>query len=643
MILRVLSEWPEKENKSTVSHIEKIYHLSLSLARHVSLPVSLRQEALEFLVGMCERFPTAFRKNYYASKVFEAVFGVLSDLTVDINDLDSASLEFQQLTEEALDRLAITFGGKQIVPCALSLFQEACKEKNPHRRAAGIDMVGLICEGAKVELLPHVPLLLSSLYVYARDEYAVVRWMVVNAATQMLHDFGSEIGERHPEKLVYIVLGGLKDEEVRVRRHAAAALAILGEICPINNLSTYLGDILQQLSLMLESDTEVVVIEVLNALSAISNSCNEDFGGSYSMFMPLLLRWLDPTRNDLSNISAMQSKALECATNFLLSCLEEKRGEVERDAHLILSNLSKLELLPTSNHVDQVLETWARLFKALGSEFMPEMKNIIPLFLNCASASPTLRVLAEEEQLDNNWQVVHLRQRQVCIQTSVVEGKKMALEMLQLIVTSMGVSYEPFLEESFRIAMDAVQFLYEEGVQVKALNLCSVLFQCLHQIEQPRSQKLLDVWHKLFLVMTSGLNEHACLEHLSHKCVALNMVLPFSPELSDQQVQKIFSFFSALMLHLMTLSSERKMSRAEAMDEEELNDVLADEKRDFKIVLDAAQMVSAAITTHPMAAHKHSLLLQPLLEDMNASSWEEMRKTAVHISEQFEATKEIPF
>merc|ERR1712226_806044 len=125
-----------------------------------------------------------------------------------------------------------------------------------------------------------------------------------------------------------------------------------------------------------------------------------------------------------------------------------------------------------------MISAWARIAKALGTDFSPYLPQVMPPLLKACEIKPEISVVEEDEaaELDEEkWSLMRMPNdtTQIGIKTSGLELKSTAFGMLVCYVKEVGKSsdFQVYLEPVMKLAIESLEFYFDEDVRVHAAEI----------------------------------------------------------------------------------------------------------------------------------------------------------------------------
>lgn len=330
--------------------LQDIVNAMVQMAMTESLEAGVRSLATEFLVTVCERkdqLPQMLKRlPNFVQQIFEVLMPFLLDIedviewhqASELEDEDSGHGELYEFGQECLDRVAISFKGKAVVPVAGQMLNIWIQDQDWKKRHATLICLAQIAEGCSKVMLKEIDALTEMCLRGLSDPMAKVRWAACQAIGQMCIDLGPHLQASQHQTVVPRILGAMDDNEnPRIQAHAAAALVNFCEACELDDLAPYLDSLMEKLIQLLQCGSKVVQEGALTALASVADRAQDAFQKYYDGVMPLLRNILLSATD--KKYQMLRAKALECVS---LVGMAVGRECFRKDAKDILQFLNQL-------------------------------------------------------------------------------------------------------------------------------------------------------------------------------------------------------------------------------------------------------------------------------------------------------------
>lgn len=383
--------------------LQDIVNAMVQMAMTESLEAGVRSLATEFLITVCERkeqIPQMLKRMpNFVQQLFEVLMPFLLDIedviewhqASELEDEDSGHGELYEFGQECLDRVAIAFKGKAVVPVAGQMLNIWIQDQDWKKRHATLICLAQIAEGCSKVMLKEIDALTEMCLGGLADPVAKVRWAACQAIGQMCTDLGPHLqASQHQAVVPRILIAMDENENPRIQAHATAALVNFCEACELDDLAPYLDSLMEKLIQLLQCGSKVVQEGALTALASVADRAQDAFQKYYESVMPLLKSVLLSATD--KKYQMLRAKALECVSLVGMAVgLECFR----KDAQDILQFLNQLN----NSHLeadDPIMSYMLQVSDLLHTDSpRVEQKSLSITRGNCASGSYGYKFVAQ--------------------------------------------------------------------------------------------------------------------------------------------------------------------------------------------------------------------------------------------------------
>lgn len=484
-VLEQLIEVAEQHPKFLKKQLSEVITAMIQIANAAQLDAPTRTLAVEFMVTLCEardKAPGMMRKlPDFVPTLFSALMGFLLDVEDDPlwHSADSDAHEEEgcgdlfDSGQEFLDRVAISLGGKALVPAAGALLPAWLQDAGDWRkRHAALICLAQIAEGCAKVMLEQLQPLVGMCLQGLGDPHARVRWSACQALGQMCTDLTPDIQENHGQQILPALMAAMDDfNNPRVQAHAAAAVVNFSEGAEADLMAPHLDTLITKLLTLLQRGKKLVQEGALTAIASVADSSEDMFVKYYDAVMPLLSSILVNAQDKQHRL--LRAKALECIS---LVGMAVGRDRFRADAQHVMNFLQQLqgqELEPDDPTSSYMLQAGARLCKALGAEFLPYLGVVMPPLLKTAALEPDVKITdaedADEDDEDDDVEYINLGDKLVAIRTSTLEEKATACSMIGCYVDELKAGFFPYVKQVADIMVPLLKFYFHEDVRRAAV------------------------------------------------------------------------------------------------------------------------------------------------------------------------------
>lgn len=462
--------------------IERMFNI----ANEGQLEDGTRRMAIEVLLVLAEEAPSMSRKFpdlvvKLAPLLIQFCAEIEDDPEWSKQDEDDLTNEDLNSTvgEQSLDRLSCALGGGAVFPQVFTQLEALFGDQaNWRGRAAALSTVAAIAEGCLENMRGVLGEIVEHVAPCLVDPHPRVRYAACNAVGQLSLDFAPARGKEHKQsfqtlfhgKVIPALLAMMEDQEnPRVQAHGAAALVNFCEHAHKETLGPYLDVILARLGEMLASPFRIVLEQTVTAIATVADSSEQLFQNYYSAMMPRLKAILaaEAAPDQAIKYRLLRGKTIECIS---LIGIAVGKAVFSADAEAVMQLLrgEQLQVAPMDSNDPRksyLLAAWARMCEIQGQDFLPLLPVVMPPLLRSVRLEAKLLFLEPEEDVDEldggagAWEVIGVSAKRIAINTSVLEEKKTACDMLKIYVKQLKAGFGPYIAEVAKIMIGGQSFM----------------------------------------------------------------------------------------------------------------------------------------------------------------------------------------
>lgn len=524
-VLQAFLDFCQRQPKLLRASLDEIIELSLKISSAETLEDKVRQFGLEIILTLAEEAPTMIRKraNRYMPLIIQQVLSFLVDVededdwatqdTPDKGDETTNSV----YGEAALDRLALSLGGKNVLPLVMtSLHPMLQSPKWQHRYGALLGLAAM-AEGCHKQMLPLLQDILTVTLPFFQDSHPRVRYGALNAVGQMGLDLAQDIQRKYHSTIIPALLMMIESsQEPRVQEHAFSALVNFVSYLPQNLLLLYLSPVAikveelfgQALQELVTNGRTLVLQVIILLITTLAEVADKHFEPHYERFMPRLKYLLENATAD--NLKDLRGKAIECITTIGAAAPEKLRPDVRPIMDLlvhILQESNSGEMDPSDPQISYMISAWPRMASILQRDFVPYLRMILPMTVAAAQLQPEVVVVDSEEakeQFDekDGWQFMTLTdQQKFGLKTAGLQEKASACETIASFARELGIGFADYALEIAGVMRPLLKFYFDEGVRQSAAECLPYL---LASARGHGDEAVLTVWKVFFTDLFSA-------------------------------------------------------------------------------------------------------------------------------------------
>jgi len=487
-ILESLIDVAEDEPRFLKKSLREVLDPMMKIALSESVDNSIRMLAAELLLSIAEQKDHGLRNIFKAMSNFtECLFEVFMVFLLDIEDVPewhSAEEEDEEVGNgdlfevgmESLDRLALAFGGKTLVPIAGATLNGCVSDASWKKRHAAFICLSQIAEGCDKIMLQEVDALTNMCINGLNDTSPKVRWSACQAIGQMCTDLAPDIQGSQHQKIIPTLIAKMEDSNhPRVQAHAAAAIVNFCEECEEDDILPYLDPLIKTLISLLHSVSQLVSESALTALATVADRANQHFISYYDATMPLLrtmfAQAVDPKMHRL------RAKALECISLIGAAVGKDRFRQDASEVMQLIHQLHQSQLSPSDPLPSYTIQAGARMCRSLGRDFLPYLEIVMPHLLRHLMNDPEITVAdpLSIDPEDEDTEIFHVGGKIVRLRSSAMEEKANACQMLACYVDALKDAFLPYVWQVTGIVVPLLKFIFNEEVR-------SAAFACLPEL-----------------------------------------------------------------------------------------------------------------------------------------------------------------
>lgn len=593
------------------SHLQNIVQAMLTIASHTSLEDSTRQLGVEFLVTLTEQRPGMLRKfPQFVENFLPVLLLMMMDLEDDPewnqeDEEDAIDITNSDVGEEALDRISLALGGKTIVPVLFSnLLPKLMSHQDWKHKHAALMAISVVGEGCNKYLSPNLSEIVKNILPFLQDAHHRVRWAACNTIGQMSTDFGPEFQKMFHSSVLPGLVAVMDDKaNPRVQSHAAAAVINFCEHCPEQLLAPYLDPLLSKLGELIGSGKKSVQEQAVTAIAAVADCAKGHFHKYYDSFMPYLKAILRNAHGKENSI--LRGKAMECISLIGVAVGKEKFAQDAKEVMDIMIQTQASNLEPDDPQISFLLQSWARICRCLGQDFVPYLPVVMPPLLASAKISPDVTVQdafeTEGEAAPEGWEAFKLGDKEIRIHTSALEEKSTACNMIYCYASELKEGFFNYVEEVANILVPLMRFYYHDNVRSAAIStMPHLLKSAVFYFQKSGAAKGADTTYAkklfayMFPTMMESLQEEIDIEILVMGLEALADCIATLGKngLEQEQMKKITATCLALIRDVGERRGDRYQRKAEEDHDDEEEEKIEDEDvRDDEVLSLIAEVI----------------------------------------------------
>eukprot|EP01104_Vermistella_antarctica_P004136 TRINITY_DN14645_c0_g1_i1.p1 TRINITY_DN14645_c0_g1~~TRINITY_DN14645_c0_g1_i1.p1 ORF type:complete len:1121 (+),score=317.63 TRINITY_DN14645_c0_g1_i1:83-3364(+) len=642
-IVEALLEVVETQPSCLRTHIVLLCSAMTQIMKNADLEDRLTQLALEMLITIAEKRPGMLKQHVptFVQDVLPHVLNLMLQLEENPNwnlgpdkDLED---EEHAIGQESLDRLAVALGHKELIPVLFAAMTTLLGNNEVwQQRYVGLAAISLVGEGCRKFLKSRLNEVLAAVIPRMGDSHPRVRWAACNAIGQIAEDFGAKYFQHRYHAQVIPPLIAVMDDAAnpRVQAHAASAIVNYCRETKKSSLEPYLEPLLAKLAILLQTNIILVQEQAVAAVAAVAECVAEDFFKYYDQFMPFLTQVL--TQATGKDHRTLRGRAMECISLIGIAVGKDRfLADAKPVMEILLQMQATIEIDdPINGFLPQAL---ARISKALGPEFAPYLQRVLPVVLKTA-ARPTSAEWHNEDKLPSHisesedWNCINVGGKTLAINTTELEEKCTACNMLYCYALDNKDAFFPFVEPVWALMMKNLTYTYSEGIRMYAASTLPQLLLCSNLYFEKNSPQNIHKVQALWLHMFGALRD-AILEELeptvtTDQLEALYECIDLMPNnsLDQNHLTELCNLLAEVMKQVMDRRTEREADQDEDFDPDQ---VLPEGELDQEVAMGIAEVIGKTVKKHPttffpvyqatLQGYFHALLRSPIETDLHLS------------------------
>lgn len=453
---------------------------------------SLKTLSIEALITIPERRPKmALSVPHFVEKIVHLSMLFMLDINNDsfnewmnsIKEGKDDNQEMYDIGEEALDRVGKAFNEIDEAQFINILFNKVSDFLM--RNTWEHKYVGIMAIAQTIEYLPDDDIeeqldhVVHMLLQVLTDSDVRVRYAACQAIGQIALDHQPYVQKEFCNEILPALINTMNDVHLRVQSHATAAFVNYAEELDKAALGPYSDIIIDILLQKLNSSNYLLVKEqVVTAIAVIAGVIEEDFMKYYATIVPLMKDIIQKAVS--AEEKTCRGKAIECISIIGLSVGKELFLEDAKECMNALLQISSTKMDSDDTVKEYIQEAIGRICRALGDDFYPYLRSIVPTILSILSLLP--KPLDDDDEdltvkMLSNGQYIGLK-------TSLLEDQEKALDLLIIIIEVLKENYEEYIEVTATSVIPLLNYELSDDIKQKALTAVSELIDAARIISE---------------------------------------------------------------------------------------------------------------------------------------------------------------
>lgn len=498
----------EAHPKFFKSSLEQLGNAMLVIMTSQESCPETRDLALELIVTICENASGTVRKlpqliQSLLPTTLQLICEVEEDpewnSKFDSSDVFMESHDDENLVSEAgasaINRLSIALGGNSILPVVIPVIRSYLSEQDWRKRRAALYATCLLGEGCKAQLVSELASIMGMIMPYLEDRHTRVQYSAIYCIGQLANDFGIvPRGKNFQAQFHAIILPALtivlQKQECIPRIRALAASAVINycdpNVCKAKYVLPHAQSLLQALFHVIQNCPRPVQEQAMTAIANVAKVIGAGFDAYYDIFIPVAKNVLVHAIG--SEFSLLRGKSMET-----IALIGQAVGKDRflNDAREVMETLLQVQRTGALNgpEVLYVTQSCVRIGSVLGNDFVPYLQHVIPPLIAQAQIKPDVHIYtpaigdpeedAENTLDDDDVMIIQIRdneKQQVRINTSALEDKTNACNMLYQCALDLKGAFYPYVDQVAQVMIPLIRFEYVEDIRlVCSLSMAKLL------------------------------------------------------------------------------------------------------------------------------------------------------------------------
>lgn len=650
--LEELVNLPRCEPAFLREHIPNMINLMVPICLDTTMSSGSRRIAMEFLLSLAESGKGMIRKfREFSTRVIPAAFMFLQELShaddweksiVDEDDEDADDNFRTGL--DAVDRLATALGGRVFLPVASPMITQLLQNSDWKSQHAGLMAVSTMLLGCAKMLKPQLAEITNLTLPFVRNpQYHVrVRWAAVYTLGELAQAFPPTFHDDYYHVVLPAIVEAMNSNHQRLMSHAALCVVDLCRDATKKNLPMEITDSLLETLLKLLNVQNLKIQEgALSAVTAIAFIIEKDFCKYYASFIPVVKAILFNANG--KEHRELRGKAMACVGLMAKAVGSEGFSMDASEVMDLLVTTQNRGFESDDPQFHYTVQALAAICECMGAAFVPYLPSCIPPLLRSADVQNAFSIedadehkgSAEEEEDGLDRVTLSFRgagTKRITCNTALLEEKATACETLLLYATVLQENFFPYVEESAKVLIPLVKYVYHDGIRSAAIQLIPALMKAA-QLHAHKNGGDIGVVQALFeasyIPFLEAINMESQREFLELQMDNLGLILEAFAEGIECCERHMISIdvinqLNIVLSTLITQSNDRRQKRearrnAPDFDEEAAEEIETENAEEDELLLQIHSLVSNLVKvtkgTYVPSFHQHLFpLIAPLLD-----------------------------
>lgn len=605
-VMNVMADISETEPRYLKRHFNDLLDLMISIRNTQGIDGGLKDQAIEVIVTISERYPEFLKKTEGTlKKILEMIFSHMVEIEDEIGeDWANPKDGFNEDNEEeddqkiikfgmnCIDRLIAHVGSKIMLPqvssCVQSLLaQDGWKYKN----AA---LMALSQVGEYIEDTADIEPILQEIANHVNHENPRIRYACLHCLGQLSDDMAPELEEKYHQVIIPMFMSRVDDPVPRVLSHAFAGMTNFLEHCPQGEVLKILDPLYQKLIYHLQNGSSFVKENVLAALAALSEGAQEEFLKYYPATMDYMVEILRSFSK--KEYKQIRGQSIECIT-IMSATMGKDSFRPYQD--IVIAEMLKVQKNDISNDEDDpqknyLLSGWQRILVIMGKDFSAYIDQIFPSLLDIVR-----QIVKDEGGMETGFGGGDDEEGDKNVGTTYQDDEaEIAIEMLLVFLTQLGEDLCHWFQQIWE-SIEPILNTYNCTVKTAACKVLPTLVKLLKNSEL--SANLPQFSRQLIARLWKGMDEENDSEVLIEQGRALQKVVEESGPIMTEE--ELWGFYRKCLKHLEDSDQRKTMTEKHRNDgdddEPEIDQVIAEDKdKEDDLHVQIAEIIGSLFKSH---------------------------------------------
>ena len=580
--------------------------------------LGIKNLALDFIVSLAGKLDEEFKKNQQLCEALCAqIFKVMVSIEQDVestwatppegfedNEDETIEIDYAKLGRKQISRMVEGLGEDFILPTVLNNIHQALTAQSDDWRIRYAALMAISELGQFIEEQNKIAELVPILITHAAAAHPKIRYAAIHCIGQLSEDYEEKFTEAHNSALIPVLITGLNDSVPRVKAEAANSLSLFSENCGSTVAISFLPSVMPALvSAISTSNCSLVLENVLECLTSISEVSKESFGAYYTQLMPFFLNIINNSTSEAHK--KLRGRAIE-AMSTICTCVGQQifNQHCEQIVN-ILQHIQNTQLTENDSLRAYVLSAWQRLAASLGGEFAKYVGGILPGLLAAITSEVSVSISSKPEEVLDLAAMMNENPNKVSVTTADLEEKDVALQALLTIIDVLKAGYAPFVEKTAEIILPLIGYTANPGIREVSATILSSLVMAVKEAGHNAVPFARQFLGSLWTTTLDELDRDGQTAKLdSIKTIIETVKEPFmSPEEVNQSGENLIKILENSLAHRKRMEDAKALGEDSESEDELITEI--NKKEEDTLHTAISEVLGALFKTHK----EHSLTI----------------------------------